>query len=82
MGVGGNQMYMKQINMIMRQLRERMTLETLRHEIEASDLSDSQKTIARIRLRLCCAVHRRQPALVRRAATGPADHRGPARRVH
>jgi len=50
MGVGGNQMYMKQINMIMRQLRERMTLETLRHEVDASDLSDSQKTIARIRL--------------------------------
>ena len=40
MGVGGNQMYMKQINMIMRQLRERMTLETLRHEVEASELSD------------------------------------------
>lgn len=50
MGVGGNQMYVKQINLIMRQLRERMTLETLRSEVDASDLSDSQKTIARIRL--------------------------------
>ncbi len=50
MGVVGNQMYMKQINLVMRQLRERMTLETLRHEIEASELSDGQKTIARIRL--------------------------------
>jgi len=51
MGVGGNQMYMKQINMIMRQLRGEMTLETLQTEIEASDLSDQQKTIANIRLR-------------------------------
>jgi hypothetical protein len=50
MGVGGNQMYMKQVNLIMRQLRERMTLETLRQEIESSELSDGQKTIARIRL--------------------------------
>lgn len=50
MGVGGTQMYMKQINMIMRQLRGKMTLDTLRHEIEASELSDGQKTIARIRL--------------------------------
>jgi len=50
MGVGGTQMYMKQINMIMRQLRGGMTLDTLRHEIEASELSDGQKTIARIRL--------------------------------
>jgi len=50
MGVAGNQMYMKQINLIMRQLRERMTLETLRREIEASALSDGQKNIARIRL--------------------------------
>jgi hypothetical protein len=50
MGVGGSQMYMKQINMIMRQLRERLTLETLRQEIENSELTDAQKTIARIRL--------------------------------
>lgn len=50
MGVGGTQMYMKQINLIMRQLRGRMTLETLRHEIETSELSDGQKAIARIRL--------------------------------
>jgi len=50
MGVGGNQMYMKQINLIMRQLRGGMTLETLRHEIENSELSEAQKGIARIRL--------------------------------
>lgn len=50
MGVGGNQMYMKQINMIMRELREQMTLDTLRQRIEDSELSDQQKTIARIRL--------------------------------
>ena len=50
MGVVGNQMYMKQVNLIMRQLREAMTLETLREQIAASDLSDSQKNIANIRL--------------------------------
>ena len=50
MGVGGNQMYMKQINLIMRQLRQQMTLETLRHEVDASGLSDTQKSIARSRL--------------------------------
>ena len=50
MGVGGNQMYMKQINLIMRQLRQDMTLDTLREKIENSELSDQQKTIARIRL--------------------------------
>mgnify|MGYP000974804140 CR=1 FL=1 len=50
MGAFGNQMYMKQIALIMRQLRDKMTLETLRAEIEASELSDGQKTIARIRL--------------------------------
>ena len=50
MGVGGNQMYMKQINMIMRQLRDDVTLDTLREQVENSDLSDQQKTIANIRL--------------------------------
>jgi hypothetical protein len=50
MGAFGNQMYMKQIALIMRQLREHITLATLRSEIEASELSDAQKTIARIRL--------------------------------
>ena len=50
MGVNGNQMYMKQVNMIMRQLRQEMTLDTLRDEIEGSDLSDQQKIIAKIRL--------------------------------
>jgi len=50
MGVGGNQMYMKQINLFMRQLREQMTLDTLRQEIEDSELSDAQKSIARLRL--------------------------------
>lgn len=50
MGVAGNQMYMKQINLIMRQLGERITLEGLRSEIEESELSDNQKGIARLRL--------------------------------
>lgn len=50
MGAMGNQMYMKQINLIMRQLRNKLTLQTLQHEIENSALTDSQKSIARVRL--------------------------------
>ncbi|MDM8520301.1 hypothetical protein QUF64_09655 [Anaerolineales bacterium HSG6] len=50
MGSVGNQMYMKQINMIMRELRGDLTLEALRSEIEESDLSKSQKRTARVRL--------------------------------
>lgn len=50
MGVIGNQMYMKQINLIMRQLRQEITLDTLREKIAESDLSDQQKNIANIRL--------------------------------
>lgn len=50
MGALGNQMYMKQINLIMRTLRENLTLNTLQREIENSDLTDNQKNIARIRL--------------------------------
>ncbi len=50
MGVGGSQMYMKQINLVMRQLRDDMTLDRLRDRIEASDLTEGQKSIARIRL--------------------------------
>lgn len=50
MGVFGDQMYMKQINLIMRQIRGQVTLETLRKEIEASDLAENQKRIVRTRL--------------------------------
>jgi DNA phosphorothioation-dependent restriction protein DptH len=50
MGAVGNQMYMKQINMIMRELRRELTLDALRAAIEESDLSEGQKRIARVRL--------------------------------
>jgi DNA phosphorothioation-dependent restriction protein DptH len=50
MGAMGNQMYMKQINLIMRQLRNKLTLESLQHEVENSALTDSQKSIAQVRL--------------------------------
>lgn len=50
MGVFGDQMYMKQINLIMRQIRGQITLDTLRREIEASDLVENQKRIVRTRL--------------------------------
>lgn len=50
MGAVGNQMYMKQVNYIMRQLRDQITLEALRQGINDSELSDSQKGIAHTRL--------------------------------
>lgn len=50
MGAVGNQMYMKQINTILRQLREKLSLEALRHEIAVSGLSEQQKHIAEVRL--------------------------------
>lgn len=50
MGVAGNQMYMKQANMIMRQLRDEITLPRLREEIRNSDLNESQKKILGLRL--------------------------------
>lgn len=49
MGAFGQQMYMKQINLIMRQLRQDITLDALRSGLEASDLSDHQKNIAQTR---------------------------------
>lgn len=52
MGAVGNQLYMKQINMIMRDLRQDLTLEALQAEIEDSDLSKSQKRTARTRLEI------------------------------
>lgn len=46
----GNQMYMKQITMIMRQLRAGITLESLQASVDASPLAEPQKEIARQRL--------------------------------
>jgi hypothetical protein len=50
MGVFGDQMYMKQINLVMRELRNQLTLEALRQGVEESELSDAQKKIVRNRL--------------------------------
>ncbi|MFZ2424079.1 MAG: hypothetical protein WA029_23355, partial [Anaerolineae bacterium] len=50
MGVFGDQMYMKQVTLIMRRLRRKLTLQGLREEIEASDLSDNQKALVNTRL--------------------------------
>lgn len=50
MGVFGDQMYMKQVTLIMRRLRRNLTLAGLRDEIEASDLSDNQKALVNTRL--------------------------------
>jgi len=50
MGVFGDQMYMKQVTLIMRRLRRSLTLEGLREAIEESDLSDNQKLLVNTRL--------------------------------
>jgi len=50
MGVEGNQMYMQQVRQIMRQLRSRLTLDTLEERVEESKLTDNQKGIVRTRL--------------------------------
>lgn len=52
MGVFGDQLYMKQINLLMRELREQLTLEALSARVRASDLSESQKRIVQNRLTL------------------------------
>jgi hypothetical protein len=48
--VGSQSMYLRQVNLIMRKLRENLTLEGLRHEIENSALSDHLKDLANTRL--------------------------------
>lgn len=51
MGAIGNQsMYMKQINLIMRGLRENLTLEAIKNGLDHSALSDHLKEIANMRL--------------------------------
>lgn len=51
MGVFGDQMYMKQVTLIMRRLRrQQLTLANLREEIDASGLSDNQKALVNTRL--------------------------------
>jgi DNA phosphorothioation-dependent restriction protein DptH len=48
--VGSSSMYIRQINLIMRKLRERLTLAALRDEVERSALSDNLKELALLRL--------------------------------
>jgi hypothetical protein len=48
--IGSQSMYMRQINLIMRGLRDNLTLEGLRQGIEGSGLSDHLKELARTRL--------------------------------
>jgi hypothetical protein len=50
MGVFGDQMYMKQVTLIMRRLRRQLTLANLREEIDASGLGDNQKGLVNTRL--------------------------------
>lgn len=51
MGAIGNQsMYMKQINLIMRGLRDNLTLDAIQNGVEHSALSDHLKEIAKMRL--------------------------------
>ncbi|QKX16915.1 ATP-binding protein [Microbulbifer sp. YPW1] len=48
--IGSQSMYMRQINLIMRGLRDNLTLEALRAGIESSSLSDHLKDLAQTRL--------------------------------
>lgn len=48
--IGSQSMYMRQINLIMRSLRENLTLEALRNGIDSSGLSDHLKELAQTRL--------------------------------
>jgi DNA phosphorothioation-dependent restriction protein DptH len=48
--IGSQSMYMRQINLIMRGLRDNLTLEALRNGIENSGLSDHLKELAQTRL--------------------------------
>lgn len=48
--IGSQSMYLRQINLIMRNLRSNLTLEALRHGIEDSGLSDHLKELAQTRL--------------------------------
>jgi hypothetical protein len=48
--IGSQSMYMRQINLIMRGLRNNLTLEAIRHGIESSGLSDHLKELAQTRL--------------------------------
>ena len=49
--IGSQSMYMRQINLIMRRLRNNLTLDALQEEIDNSDLSDHLKNLAKMRLR-------------------------------
>lgn len=48
--IGSQSMYMRQINLIMRALRDNLTLEALRNGIKNSSLSDHLKELAKTRL--------------------------------
>lgn len=48
--IGSQSMYMRQINLIMRSLRDNLTLDALRNGIENSGLSDHLKELAQTRL--------------------------------
>lgn len=48
--IGSQSMYMRQINLIMRSLRNNLTLDALRNGIESSGLSDHLKELAQTRL--------------------------------
>lgn len=49
--VGSHSMYMREINLMMKQLRDRLTLEGLQQEVENSDMSERLKKLAQNRLR-------------------------------
>lgn len=49
--VGNDSLYIKELNLVMRSLRDNITVEAIRAGIEASSLSESQRKLAGLRLR-------------------------------
>ncbi len=53
MGAVGNQAtYIRQLNMVMRELRNNLTMDALQHGVDASAMPDQMKDLARMRLNL------------------------------
>ncbi|TAK28174.1 MAG: ATP-binding protein [Chloroflexota bacterium] len=49
--IGNDSLYIRELNLVMRSLRENITIDGLRQAIDASTLSDTQKRLAGLRLR-------------------------------
>ena len=82
MGAVGNQAaYIRQLNRVMKSLRDRLTIQGLRHGIDSSSLPDQLKDLARMRLDLATE-YIDDTAQLRPDSSGAIDYRRSSRRVH